>query len=65
LNGKVLAFQTRLKKWLEKVTTPEEKKMIRKYLNGVSAKKKGDSRWYRKVVPHRTALPELNRHIRC
>ena len=42
------SFQSRLKKWLEKVTTPEdyvitpeEKKIIKKYLKGVSAKKKG------------------------
>ena len=40
-------FQSRLKKWLEKVTTPqdnaitpEEKKIIKEYLKGVSAKKK-------------------------
>jgi len=40
-------FQSRLKKWLEKVTTPEdnvitpeEKKIIKKYLKGVSTKKK-------------------------
>ncbi len=40
-------FQSRLKKWLGKVTTPEdnvitpeEKKMIKKYFKGVSAKKK-------------------------
>ena len=39
-------FQSRLKEWLGKVTTPEdnvitpeEKKMIKKYLKGVSAKK--------------------------
>lgn len=41
-------FQSRLKKWVEKVTTPEdnvitseEKKIIKKYLKGVSAKKNG------------------------
>jgi hypothetical protein len=41
-------FQSRLKKWLGKVTTPEdnvitseEKKIIKKYLKGVSAKKNG------------------------
>ena len=41
-----VTFQSRLKKWLDKVTTPEdnvitseEKKIIRKYLNGVSSKK--------------------------
>ena len=28
-------------------------------------KKERGSRWFRKVVPHRTALPELNVHIRC
>ncbi len=40
-------FQSRLKKWLGNVTTPEdtvitseEKKIIKKYLKGVSAKKK-------------------------
>ncbi len=40
-------FQSRLKKWLGKITTPEdnvitpeEKKMIKKYLKEVSAKKK-------------------------
>ncbi len=40
-------FQSRLKKWLGNVTTPEdtvitseEKKIIKKYLNGVSTKKK-------------------------
>ncbi len=42
-----VTFQSRLKKWLGKVTTPEdkvltqeEKKIITKYLKGVSAKKK-------------------------
>ncbi len=41
-------FQSRLKKWVEKVTTPEdnvitseEKKIIKKYLKGVSTKKNG------------------------
>ncbi len=41
-------FQSRLKKWVEKVTTPEdnvitseEKKIIKKFLKGVSAKKNG------------------------
>ena len=40
-------FQSRLKKWLDKVVTPEddmitseEKEIIKKYLKGVSAKKK-------------------------
>ncbi len=44
---KQTTFQPRLKKWLEKVTTPEEnvitpeeKKIIKKYLKGVSNKKK-------------------------
>ncbi len=42
-----VTFQSRLKRWLGKVTTPEdnvitpkEKKIIKKYLKGVSAKKK-------------------------
>ncbi len=44
---KQTTFPSRLKKWMEKVTTPEdnvitseEKKIIKKYLKGLSAKKK-------------------------
>ena len=51
-----VTFQSRLKKWLGKITTPEdkditqeEKKIITKYLKGVSAKKKNKIK--RKSLP--------------
>ncbi len=51
-------FQSRLKKWLGKVTTPEdnvitseEKKIIRKYLNGVSSKKNKNKKKKKSLPP--------------